>query len=119
MTERERHEIRSWYVHEVGIIKKLNEQWIAEGMSLGDRAFRAWQIRHDLRKAARERMKDEAAVSRLRARDRQKYGHEDGPSFDQLVAGAIARGLTQSQTWALIIEKAQKTNEEMNELCGL
>ena len=64
-------------------------------------------------------MKNREAVARLKARDRQKYGNEDGPSFDQLVEGAQSLGSTQSEAWAMILAKAQKTNEEMNELCGL
>ena len=64
-------------------------------------------------------MKDEVAVSRLKARDRQKYGHEDGPSFERLVASAASTGLSEPEAWQLILEKAQKTNEEMNQICGL
>jgi hypothetical protein len=51
-------EIRAWYQERVAEISKLNQEWISQGISLEDRAFRAWRIRHDARMEARSMMEN-------------------------------------------------------------
>jgi hypothetical protein len=107
-------EIRSWYLARVAEIAKLNQQWIARGMSLEERARQAGQIRHDARLRARSMMESSAEIKDLEERDRRLYGSPDGPSFDQLVREGRERGLPADEAYERIIKGARSTNPEVN-----
>lgn len=109
-------EIRSWYNERVATIPAQNQGWIAEGLSAEQRARRAYEIRHQARIEARERMSNRREVAGLRARDRLKYGDPDGPSFEYLVEKNRERGLEGDAVYEAIIESAAQTNEVVNEL---
>jgi hypothetical protein len=109
-------EIRAWYQKRVAEISTLNQEWIAQGISLEERARRAWQIRHDARMEARSRMESAAEIEDLRERDRRLYGNPDGPTFNQLVQGSSQGGFQPDQIYERIIEGAQITNREVNKL---
>ena len=107
-------EIRAWYLERVAEIPKLDEGWVHQGLSIEQRAFLAWQIRHEARIASRLMMEKPHEVEDLRERDRRFYGRPDGPTFDQLVEKNIHRGLTGDEVYEQIITDSQTTNREVN-----
>ena len=109
-------EIRAWYKERVDQIQKLNQEWIAQHVSVEERALRAWRIRHEVRLQARAMMGNPEEVEDLRERDRRLYGNPDGPTFDQLVQECNQRGLRQDEAYERIISGSQATNREVNEL---
>ena len=112
MTNRE---IRAWYLQKTGELPQLNEEWIAQGLDLAERAYRAWRIRHDFRNEARSMMKNRLEMQDLKERDRRLWGHDDGPTFDQLVVKYRQSGLQGDEVYERIIKAAQTTNETVNE----
>jgi hypothetical protein len=108
-------EIRDWYLRKVAAIPDFDLEWQKQGLSLEERAKRAWQIRHDARLQARDMMENPVEVEALRARDRKLYGHPDGPNFEQLLAQGRAKGLSVDQTLQAILAGAQITNDDVNE----
>jgi type I restriction enzyme M protein len=68
------------------ILPELNQQWLAAGLSIRERAERALHMRHTARLEARAMMADLTEVELLRARDMALYGNADGPTFAFLVA---------------------------------
>jgi hypothetical protein len=109
-------EIRAWYQERIAEISKLNQEWIAQGVSLEERALIAWRNRHDARMQARFMMENPIAVEDLRERDRRVYGNPDGPTFDQLVQEGHERGLPGDEVYERIISGSQTTNREVNNL---
>ena len=116
MTSRE---IRAWYLGLTAEISKLNQEWITQGVSLEERAKRAWRIRHEARVQARSMMENRFEIEDLRERDRRLYGNPDGPAFDQLVQENHQRGLSQDETYERIISGAQTTSRDVNKLLDL
>lgn len=112
-------EIRQWYSDTVDKIPDLNEQWIAEGVSVEERAKRAHDIRHDARVKAREMMQNKQEVADLQARDAEKYGNPDGPTFEYLVEKNRQKGLEGDAVYEAIIGSANRTNREYNEKYGV
>ena len=112
-------QIRAWYRERVVGISKLNEGWIAQGITLDERALRAWRLRHDARIEARSMMEDTAEIEDLRERDRRLYGNPDGPTFDQLVEENYRRGFQRNEVYERIISGSQATNREVNKLLDL
>ncbi len=112
-------EIRQWYNDTVDKIPDLNEQWIAEGVSVEERAKRAHDIRHDARVKAREMMQNKQEVVDLQARDTEKYGNPDGPTFEYLVEKNRQKGLEGDAIYEAIIGSANRTNREYNEKYGV
>lgn len=107
-------EIRQWYHTEIAKIPELNEQWIADGVSVEDRAFRAWKFRRDKRLAARALMQDEKDVVLAENRDLKKYGTTDGPTFDFKLNEAINKGLTGNAVYEYIIKGSVRTDAEVD-----
>jgi hypothetical protein len=112
-------EIRAWYRERIAEISKLNHEWIAQEVSLEERALRAWRIRHDARMQARSIMENPIEVEDLRERDRRLYGNPDGPTFDQLVQESHEHGLDRDEVYERIISGSQTTNREVNKLFDL
>lgn len=112
-------EIRARYVCWVTAIGAKNEAWKAEGIPLSERAKRAYQTRHEARRTARAMMANAAEVKMLEARDREKYGHPDGPTFEWLEAKAKAKGLAGDAVMEEIISSAQRTDPATNKAFGL
>lgn len=121
MAERKRPnaEIRAWYLSVLSLIPKLNQEWLAAGITLRDRAFVAWSIRHIARLEARDMMVDPAEVENLRARDLSVHGNPDGPTFADLVEQGYRAGLEESAIYEAIIEKSSRPNPGINERFGL
>ncbi len=112
-------EIRAWYLKQNGSIEELNKQWVAQGLSAEERARRAYEIRHGARVRARAMMQDRAQVRDLNARDMQKYGNPDGPTFEQLVKQAEAKGNTGDARYEAIVGSSQRTDAATNARFGL
>ena len=111
MTNRE---VRDWYLREVASIPVLDQQWQAEGVSLPDRARRAWEIRHRARVTARKLMIDPIEADMLRRRDVAKYGNPDGPTFEQLFDQAKAKGLNDDGAYQEILSSSTATDTATN-----
>lgn len=103
-------EIRQWYKDELSKIPELNEKWIAENVSLVNRAERAFEFRREKRLKAREMMKDQSEVERLRQRDIAKYGSPDGPTFGMLIDRLLASELTGNAVFEAIIKGSYRSN---------
>lgn len=111
--------IRQWYNDQVAVIPALNERWLSEGLSAEERARRAQEIRHAARLKARDFMADKREVADLQARDREKYGNPDGPTFEQLVQKTRDNGLTGDAVYQEIINSAGRTSRDYNDKFGV
>ncbi|MCY1034441.1 hypothetical protein OV207_23520 [Corallococcus sp. BB11-1] len=107
-------EIRNWYNQKVASIPANDAKLAAQGASLEDRAKAAVKIRHEARLEARSFMSNPLEVMMLKARDFFTYGRLDGPSFDQLVKGAKAKGLTGDDVYQSLIDSSKRTNQTVN-----
>lgn len=107
-------EIRQWYNDQVASIGVEDQKWQQQGLSAEQRARRAWEIRHAARLKAREFMQSKAEVSLLQARDQEKYGNPDGPSFDYLVEQNRKKGMTGDAVYLAIIGSSERTNAQVN-----
>lgn len=88
----------------------------AEGEALELRARLANLHRLALRELTRDLMRDTHAVAILHARDRVKYGHDTGPTFEQLFAKEKAKeGQTDEAAWEAIIGSSQRHNPGVSE----
>lgn len=103
-------EIRIWYLDRVASIEKLNEQWIANGISPRARAEAAWRVRSEARLLARSMMADPREVELLRARDARQYGRPEGPTFEFLVQRLRNEGLEGDAVYEAIIEGSYRTH---------
>lgn len=112
-------QVRQLYLERVADIGPRDEQRRAAGESIEARARAAYQARHDARITARAMMQDDAAVEALRARDRDKYGTPDGPTFEYLRDRAAQKGLEGDAIFQSIIDSAQQTDAATNRSLGL
>lgn len=110
-------QIRIWYNYQIVAISALNKRWKALGMSLIDRAHKAFQIRHDARVNGRFMMQDKFEVAALRDRDNKKYGNPDGPTFEHLVDFTKEKGFTGDAVYRAIIESTSRTRPVFNSSC--
>jgi len=108
-------DIRKWYLAKVNTIPELDKKWAAEGVPLPERARRAVQIRHEARREARAMMQNPLEVAMLHARDLFKYGNIHGPSFEQLVQKAQAKGLQGDEVWRELLGSSNRTNQTVNQ----
>ncbi len=107
-------EVRQWYLDKVSKIPELNKKWIEEGLSVKDRAFKAWKVRHDARVEARKMMADPVEVQDLRNRDIELYNNPDGPTFEWTIQDAVKKGFKGDDIYESIIKGSQKTNKDVN-----
>ena len=112
-------QVRQLYLERVAEIGPRDRALQAEDMPLEQRARAAFQARHDARITARAMMQDAAEVEALRARDREKYGSPDGPTFEYLVERAQKKGLTGDAIYQSIVDSAQQTDAATNRSLGL
>ena len=109
-------EVRGHYLKLVGEIGPANARWKGESLSAEERARRAFQMRHEARITGRAMMSDRSEVLALEERDKAKYGHPDGPTFDELVKRNQAKGLAGDAVFEAIVESAQRTNGAVNDM---
>ena len=112
-------EVRAHYLVLVAAIGPANAHWVLDGVSAEERAHRAFQMRHDARVTCRAMMSDARELAALEQRDQEKYGHPDGPRFEELVAHEQAKGLSGDAVFEAIVASAQRTNSAVNEMYGL
>lgn len=112
-------QIRTMYVCRALQIGPENALWVKSGADAATRARRAWQVRHDARMTARAMMADPDAVKALEARDQEKYGTPDGPTFDWLVKHQADEGLSGDALYEAIVRSAQETSADANRSSGL
>ncbi len=108
-------DIRLWYNYQVVAIPKINQRWKEKGMSLAERAKAAFSLRHQARINARYMMADD--VETLQARDLQKYGNPDGPTFSYLVDKGHTKGQPDEAIYKNIITSSSRTDASFNEEC--
>lgn len=111
-------EIRQWYNDQVATIGQLDQQWQKQGLTPEQRARNAYDIRHGARLKAREYMRDKSEVMQLQARDKEKYGNPDGPTFDYLVEQNRKKGLRGDNAYFEIIGSSERTNADVNKAYG-
>lgn len=112
-------EIRQWYNDRVAVIPLLDQQWRRQALNAEERARRAYEIRHGARIQARAFMQNKREVADLQARDREKYGNPDGPTFDQLVAQGRDKGLSGDAAYEAIVGSANRTDAGYNQQFGV
>lgn len=110
-------QIRIWYNYQIVAISKLNRFWQANGLSLIERAQKAYQIRHDARISGRFMMSDSFEVAALRDRDNKKYGNPNGPTFEHLVDFTKEKGFEGDAIYQAIIESTSRTRPVFNSSC--
>lgn len=109
---------RQLYLERVATIADAVETWRAEQLPVEEQARRAFELRHAARMTARAMMSDPNELAALQARDRARYDHPDGPSFDWLLARAYAKGLTGDAAYQSIVDSAQRTDQALNQRLG-
>jgi len=112
-------EIRQYYLNVISGIRAADEEAKRNGVSAEQRARKAYQTRHDARMTCRAMMSDRHEVDDLHARDQAKYGHPDGPEFDQLVEHERGKGLTGDAAFEAIVASSQRTDGAVNEMLGV
>lgn len=113
------HEIREWYNQQVAEIPSLNQQWLQAGESAAQRARKAYDIRHNARIKAREMMPNKIEVQLLQARDQEKYGNPNGPTFEYLVQKNRSGGMTEEEAYEAIVDSSKRTNKAYNQKYGV
>lgn len=112
-------DVRWLYVCRARAIGPNNQTWIVAQQPAEQRAHQAFEARKVAKQTARAMMADASEVAGLRARDVEKYGSPDGPTFAWLVEKAQARGLKGDAVFEDIIAGAQRTNEGVNGALGI
>lgn len=110
-------QIRIWYNFQILAIPKLNEYWITKEIPLKERAYKAYNLRHNARIHARFMMLDQKEVAVLQKRDLDKYGNPDGPTFEYLLQKSQAKDISLEQAYESIIQSSSKTNDGHNSVC--
>ncbi len=110
-------DIRTWYNFQVLAIPKLNEYWLSQGISLEERALKAYTLRHEARIHARHMMPNKDEVALLQKRDLAKYGNPNGPTFDYLMEKNQGQGMSMEEAYERIIQTASQTNSNYNLDC--
>jgi hypothetical protein len=110
-------QIRIWYNFQVLAIPKLNEYWITKEITLKERAYKAYNLRHNARIHARFMMLDQKEVAVLQKRDLDKYANPDGPTFEYLLQKNQDKDKSLEQAYESIIQSSSKTNNRHNSVC--
>lgn len=110
-------EIRIWYNFQIVAIAQLNERWKEEGMSVVERAKKAFEIRHQARLNGRYMMEDKFEVAALRDRDNKKYGNPNGPTFEHMVAFGRQNNLTGDRVYEGIIKSSARVQPVYKSSC--
>jgi len=111
-------EIRDHYLSLVTRIGTANDEWKKAGVGAEERARRAFKIRYDARVLSRAMMSDAKDVELMESRDQRRYGHPDGPTFEELVEKEKKNGRAGDAVYEAIIASAQRTDPIVNELVG-
>ncbi|MGC4122810.1 MAG: hypothetical protein QM765_51205 [Myxococcales bacterium] len=112
-------QIRVYYNELVEQIPAADAALKAEGKSAKERARSASEIRHNARLTCRAMMASRDEVEKLRARDLEKYGNPDGPTFEQLVEKNRGKGMTGDAPFEEVVASSQRTDEAVNRECWI
>ena len=113
-------EIREHYLKLISQIQPTVDQMKKDGKKAEERAKKAYQLRHDARMLCRAMMTDRKQVEELKARDKEKYGQGDGPTFEQLFENnKKKKGLKAEEAYEAIIASSQRTDGAVNEMLGV
>jgi predicted small secreted protein len=107
-------EVREVYLCTIAGIDEADAELEAAGASLEERARAAYATRHNARITSRAMMSDPDEVAKLEARDLEKYGDKDGPTFAYLMDKGRAEGKSDDEIYADMIGSAQRTNRAVN-----
>ncbi len=110
-------EIRLWYNYQVVAVGVINKKWKEDGIDLKTRAEKAYELRHQARVNARFMMQNKSEVKALQARDMQKYGNPDGPTFEYLLKKNTDNGLSLEAAYQSIIDSSSRTDSGYNSDC--
>lgn len=110
-------EIRLWYNYQIVAVGVINEKWKQDGIDLETRARKAYEMRHEARVNARYLMPNKEAVKMLQARDSEKYGNPNGPTFDYLLKKNTDKGLSLEAAYQSIIDSSSRTDTRYNADC--
>jgi hypothetical protein len=117
-------ETRERYLARVGEIGGELEGLRARGVPLEVQARHASSVRHEARMVARGGTEDQVRSGMESIRDAAKYGHGDGPSFEQAVSlarrslerdGAV---VSDADVYREVIAASQRTDAETNAAAG-
>ena len=110
-------EIRIWYNYQVVAIGEINKKWTEDGVDLKTRAHQAYKLRHNARINARYLMQNKDEVKALQARDMEKYGNPDGPTFEYLMKKNTDKGLSDDEAYQSVIDSSSRTSPVYNSEC--
>lgn len=110
-------DIRLWYNFQVVAIGKINEKWMQDGIDLETRAHKAFEMRHEARVNARFMMQNPEEVAALQARDQEKYGNPNGPTFEYLLDKNMGKGMSREAALQSIIDSSSRTDSGYNKDC--
>jgi hypothetical protein len=110
-------EIRLWYNFQIVAVGVINEKWKQDGVDLETRAHRAYELRHEARVNARFMMQNKEEVAVLQARDTERYGNPDGPTFEFLLKKNTDEGLSLEEAYQSIIDSSSRTDTRYNADC--
>lgn len=110
-------EIQHWYNYQVVAIPVVNNRWADAGLTLAERAERAYALRYNARANARYLMLDKAQAEALRQQNQAKYGYLNGPTFSYQVSKAMSAGLEGDDIYRSIIKIASRPDPIFNGRC--
>ncbi len=110
-------EIRLWYNFQIVAVGIINKKWEQDGIDLETRAHKAYEMRHEARVNARFMMQNKEEVRVLQARDMEKYGNPNGPTFEYLLKKNMDAGLTLADAYQSIIDSSSRTDTRYNADC--
>ncbi len=101
--------LRQDYLDDLRDIGRQNEQWLRDGRSAKWRAHEAYRLRKEARLRARGRM-DPEDVATLEARDMRKYGHPDGPTFEETLQRGRDEGYVGDDLYEAVVASSQRSD---------
>ena len=90
-------------------LKELEDKLTAEGKSIEEVARACSNLRNQIR--LDQYKNDPEGLEKLKARNLEKYGHEEGPLPDEL--------FEKYGSWLIVLEKSYSTNPGMDACCGV
>ena len=95
-------------------LQQCDAQWLAEGLSLEERARRGHAYRRRARFWARDQGVDAGDAAVLEVRDLEVHGNPEGPSFEELINRGLRKGKSLDAVYLGIIGSAQRSNAEVD-----
>jgi hypothetical protein len=112
--EQDRNDVHAAYKAKLAELGSLDAQWLAEGLSLEERARRGHAYRRRARFWARDQSVDAGDAAVLEVRDLEVHGNPEGPSFEELINRGLQKGKSLDEVYLGIIGSAQRSNAEVD-----